>query len=98
MATRFFIWKATKNIYILSTLRNAHATFGWALCICAWVAIKYGWEAYEDNFDEDDDGWVFSLIMYIVIILIYVFLEVNHRWGYLWTTHPCPDCRRCSLP
>jgi hypothetical protein len=34
----------------------------------------------------------------IIFIIIYAVLEANLRYGHHLSTHPCLECRKCSLP
>jgi hypothetical protein len=70
---------------------------GWAQAVVAWVAIFYGWEAYEETFDTDGD-WNACLAGIIVLVVLYAALELNYRYGHLLSTHPILECRSVKLP
>ena len=65
-----------KNVHIASTMRNAHQILGWALAVLAAVQIYYGWDIFDDDYDDDRRGTVY--IGYAIICALYLVLETNH--------------------
>lgn len=89
---RFFIWRSKDQIHLISTLRNAHKIMGWALVVMTAAQCYFGWERFDETYDEEMLQFVY--IFYFIIGLIYMIFELNHQLGSRFIFHPFAQFRR----
>ena len=88
---RFYIWCNKENIHIIGTMRAPHHLIGWSLGVISSVQIYYGWEIFEEDYD-DDRMWI-PWLGFIILLCVYGVLELNHQLGPLLLKHPLLEWR-----
>jgi hypothetical protein len=83
-------------VYSISTFSATHQVIGWALLVLSFTNIYYGWDIFHDRTDEDNT-WM-APTAYILYLILFGLLELNHRVLSRITTHWLAEYRLPTLP